>query len=247
MNLLNHLVMKTRNANPKHSTLEANRPLFFLVGLSLSLLTVYAAFEMNFAQAGIPDFSDDSVFTEEIDWTIPVTVMRTPEPPSKPKSIPKFNPNEFTVIDNNATLPNLTTEWNTTTIDEGLEVIVDPDPVEVFTFTQVESMPVFAGCEEALTNDERYACMNSQLMAYVSSNFEVTDRMIQFSRGEKLFVEFIIEKNGLVRNATIVRGEDELIAEEALRVVKSLPRFTPAKMNGKPVRMSYILPINVKF
>ena len=60
--------------------------------------------------------------------------------------------------------------------------------------------------------------------------------MIQFSRGEKLFVEFI-EKNGLVRNATIVRGEDELIAEEALRVVKSLPRFTPAKMNGKPVRM----------
>ncbi len=227
--------------------LEANRPLFFLVGLSLSLLTVYAAFEMNFAQAGIPDFSDDSVFTEEIDWTIPVTVMRTPEPASKPKSIPKFNPNEFTVIDNNATLPNLTTEWNTTTIDEGLEVIVDPDPVEVFTFTQVESMPVFAGCEEALTNDERYACMNSQLMAYVSSNFEVTDRMIQFSRGEKLFVEFIIEKNGLVRNATIVRGEDELIAEEALRVVKSLPRFTPAKMNGKPVRMSYILPINVQF
>ena len=247
MNPLNHLVMKTRNANSKHSTLEANRPLFFLVGLSLSLLTVYAAFEMNFVQAGIPDFSDDSVFTEEIDWTIPVKVMRTPEPPSKPKSMPKFNPNEFTVIDNNATLPNLTTEWNTTTIDEGLEVIVNPDPVEVFTFTQVESMPVFAGCEEALTNDERYACMNSQLMAYVSSNFEVTDGMIQFSRGEKLFVEFIIEKNGLVRNATIVRGEDELIAEEALRVVKSLPRFTPAKMNGKPVRMSYILPINVKF
>ena len=239
--------MKTRNANPNPSTLEAKRPLFFLVGLSLSLLTVYTTFEINFAQAEMPDFSDDSVFTEEIDWTVPVTVMRAPEAPSKPKTMPKFNPNEFTVIDNNATLPNLVTEWTTTAIDNGLEVIVDPDPIEVFTFTQVESMPVFAGCEEALTNDERYACMNSQLMAYVSSNFEVTERMIQFSRGEKLFVEFIIEKNGEVRNATIVRGEDELIAEEALRVVKSLPRFTPAKMNGKPVRMSYILPINVKF
>jgi len=239
--------MKTRNAKPNPSTLEAKRPLFFLVGLSLSLLTVYTTFEINFAQAEMPDFSDDSVFTEEIDWTVPVTVMRAPEAPSKPKTMPKFNPNEFTVIDNNATLPNLVTEWTTTAIDNGLEVIVDPDLIEVFTFTQVESMPVFAGCEEALTNDERYACMNSQLMAYVSSNFEVTERMIQFSRGEKLFVEFIIEKNGEVRNATIVRGEDELIAEEALRVVKSLPRFTPAKMNGKPVRMSYILPINVKF
>jgi len=195
----------------------------------------------------MPDFSDDGGFTEEIDWTVPVTVMRAPEALSKPRTMPKFNPNEFTVIDNNAALPNLVAEWNTATIDDGLEVIIDPDPIEVFTFTQVESMPVFAGCEEALTNDERYACMNSQLMAYVSSNFEVTERMIQFSRGEKLFVEFIIEKSGEVRNATIVRGEDELIAEEALRVVKSLPRFTPAKMNGKPVRMSYILPINVKF
>jgi hypothetical protein len=175
--------MKTRNAKPNPSTLEAKRPLFFLVGLSLSLLTVYTAFEMNFAQAEMPDFSDDGGFTEEIDWTLPVTVMRVPEAPSRPKTMPKFNPNEFTVIDNNATLPNLVTEWTTTAIDNGLEVIVDPDPIEVFTFTQVESMPVFAGCEEALTNDERYACMNSQLMAYVSSNFEVTERMIQFSRG----------------------------------------------------------------
>jgi len=233
---------KTRNAN-----LEGKRPLYFLIGLSTSLLTVYAAFELNFETSTLPDFSDERINSEELDWTVPVTVMRTPEAPARPKTMPKFNPNEFTVIDNNATLPNLVTEWTTTTVDQGLEVIVDPDPIEVFTFTQVESMPVFAGCEEALTNDERYACMNSQLMAYVSSNFEVTERMIQFSRGEKLFVEFIIEKNGQVRNATIVRGEDELIAEEALRVVKSLPRFTPAKMNGKPVRMSYILPINVKF
>ncbi len=51
--------MKTRNANPNPSTLEAKRPLFFLVGLSLSLLTVYTAFEMNFAQDEMPDFSDD--------------------------------------------------------------------------------------------------------------------------------------------------------------------------------------------
>jgi protein TonB len=241
------LVMKTIDRKTRNANLEGKRPLYFLIGLSTSLLTVYAAFELNFETSTLPDFSDERIYSEELDWTVPVTVMRTPEAPARPKTMPKFNPNEFTVIDNNATLPNLVTEWTTTTVDQGLEVIVDPDPIEVFTFTQVESMPVFAGCEEALTNDERYACMNSQLMAYVSSNFEVTERMIQFSRGEKLFVEFIIEKNGQVRNATIVRGEDELIAEEALRVVKSLPRFTPAKMNGKPVRMSYILPINVKF
>ena len=60
------------------------------------------------------------------------------------------------------------------------------------------------------------------------------------------FVEFIIEKDGRVLQAKVVRGEDELISEEAIRMVKSLPKFTPAKINGKPVRMSYILPVNVK-
>ena len=52
--------------------------------------------------------------------------------------------------------------------------------------------------------------------------------------------------NGDVSQAQIIRGSDELVGEEAIRVVKSLPDFTPAKLNGKPVRMSYILPINVK-
>jgi protein TonB len=108
-------------------------------------------------------------------------------------------------------------------------------------------MPVFAGCEAALSNDERMSCMNASIMRFISKNFEITDQMMNFSTGEKLYVEFIIEKNGEVRNARIVRGEDELMGNEAIRVVKSLPEFTPAKMNGKPVRMSYILPINVKF
>jgi len=236
-----------KNSNPNHKGLEANRPLFFLLGLSLSLLTAYTAFEMNFGKQAIADFSSKGAEMEEINWTVPVTVERAPEAPKKPVKKSAFNPNEFTVVDNNATLPILVTEWSTTSIDDGLELIIDPDPVEVFQFTQVESMPVFLGCETSLSNDERFACMNDQLMAYVSSNFKVTERMIQFSRGEKVYVEFIIEKDGAVRHASIVRGEDELIGFEALRVVKSLPPFTPAKMNGKPVRMSYILPINVKF
>ena len=87
MKPLNHLVMKTRNANPKHSMLEANRPLFFLVGLSLSFLTVYAAFEINFVVAEIPDFSDDGGFMEEIDWTVPLTVMRALADPIRPGTV----------------------------------------------------------------------------------------------------------------------------------------------------------------
>jgi protein TonB len=242
--------MKTNDRKTRNANLEGKRPLYFLIGLSASLLAVFAAFELNFETSPLPDFSDEHVYSEELDWTVPVTVMTKPEIPAAPKPMPKFNPNEFTVVPNTMDLPSLNSDWKATSTDQGLELIVDPDPVDpmdIFTFTQVENMPVFAGCEDALSNDERMACMNASLMRYISKNFEVTDQMMNFSTGEKLYVEFIIEKNGEVRNARIVRGEDELMGNEAIRVVKSLPTFTPAKMNGKPVRMSYILPINIKF
>ena len=58
-----------KNANPNHKGLEANRPLFFLLGLSLSLLTAYTAFEMNFGKQAIADFSSKGAEMEEINWT----------------------------------------------------------------------------------------------------------------------------------------------------------------------------------
>ena len=162
---------------------------------------------------------------------------------------PKINPNQFKIIDNNLPFLDLGNELFFTGLDAGLDVVVDPDPVdplEVFSFAQVETMPVFQGCEDAIGNDALYQCMNVQLMRFIAREFEVTDRMMQFSAGEKVYIEFIIEKNGAVSHAKMVRGSDELVGVEAIRVVQSLPDFTPARLNGKPVRMSYILPINIK-
>ena len=71
-----------------------------------------------------------------------------------------------------------------TGIDDGLEVVIDPDPVdpsEVFSFVQVETMPVFQGCEDAIGNDALYQCMNVQLKSFIASEFNVSKRMIQFS------------------------------------------------------------------
>jgi protein TonB len=62
----------------------------------------------------------------------------------------------------------------------------------------------------------------------------------------KVYVNFVIEKNGKVSNVTIARGVDALIDNEAIRVIKLLPKFTPAKQRGKPVRMQYTVPINAR-
>jgi protein TonB len=60
----------------------------------------------------------------------------------------------------------------------------------------------------------------------------------------KVFITFVVDKDGSVSNARIARGVDPSIDKEALRVVNSLPRWKPGKQRGKPVRVSYTVPIN---
>ena len=241
--------MRANSRKSPQANLEKRSPLFFAIRLTTAFFLTILALEWTSPVRDLPDFSSELAFAEELDWTVPVTVLRSPELPAKAKKAPKINPDQFKIIDNNLPVLDLGNELLFTGIDDGLDVVIDPDPVdplEVFSFAQVESMPIFQGCEDAIGNDALYQCMNVQLMRFIAREFEVSERMMQFSSGEKVYVEFIIEKNGAVSQAKIIRGSDELVGEEAIRVVQSLPDFTPAKLNGKPVRMSYILPINVK-
>jgi protein TonB len=60
----------------------------------------------------------------------------------------------------------------------------------------------------------------------------------------KVFVNFVVNKDGSVTGAKIARGVDPSLDKEALRVVMSLPKWKPGKQGGKPVRVSYTVPIN---
>ncbi|MBV5314998.1 MAG: M56 family metallopeptidase [Prolixibacteraceae bacterium] len=60
----------------------------------------------------------------------------------------------------------------------------------------------------------------------------------------KVFVTFVVAKDGTVKNAKVVRGVDPSLDQEALRVVNSLPKWKPGKQEGKEVAVSYTVPIN---
>lgn len=239
--------LKIRKTN--RASLEKKRPLFLLIGMFLSLGSAYLALEWSFAEKPLFKVDDSRhAYSEEVDWVIPAIPRTMPAMPVASNLTKKVNPNIINIVSNQTQLPVIDPSVFSSVIDEGLEVIVDPVPVDqnVYTFVAVESRPIFKGCESYALDEERFACFQSELMRYVAKNFEVSEEMKMFSRGEKIYVEFIIEKDGEVRHAEVVRGEDELIMQESLRLVKSLPKFTPAKINGKAVRMSYVLPVNVK-
>lgn len=241
--------MYPKNRKSEKADLENRRLVFFFSGLTLALTFVMIAIEWNFKLPETAIIEDNRfAYAEEVDWTVPITVPTKPEAPVQKKAEVRINPDEFLVVPNETALPSLATTMFSTPINDIIVEIIDPDPVdnEIFDFTSVESRPVFKGCESIVLEKERFVCFQSELLRYVSKNFKVDEQMQRFSTGEKVFVEFIIEKDGSVQQARVIRGEDDLIGKESVRILKSLPQFTPAKLNGKPVRMSYILPINVK-
>ncbi len=62
----------------------------------------------------------------------------------------------------------------------------------------------------------------------------------------RVAIEFVIEKDGSVSGVKALRSPDKLLSDEAIRVVKAMPKWSPAKVEGKPVRMRYVLPVMFK-
>ena len=83
-------------------------------------------------------------------------------------------------------------------------------------------------------------------MALVSRNVAYPKKARQLNIQGKVYVRFIIEKDGYVSNVEVARSADPELDAEAARVIRMLPRMEPAKVNGKPVRIRYTIPINFR-
>jgi protein TonB len=62
----------------------------------------------------------------------------------------------------------------------------------------------------------------------------------------RVTVQFIVEKDGTVSNVIVVRGKHPALDAEAVRVVKKMPKWTPGRNNGQPVRVTYNLPVTFR-
>jgi len=82
------------------------------------------------------------------------------------------------------------------------------------------------------------------LIAYISDNVNYPEECKKNKTQGKVFVSYIVDKNGKVSDAKIERSVDPLIDKEALRVVNSLEKWKPGTKDGKPVNVQLTLPIN---
>jgi protein TonB len=100
-------------------------------------------------------------------------------------------------------------------------------------FKSVEQPPQFPGGDAAL-------------MKYLSSHIQYPTMAQENNIQGKVVLQFVVEKDGHVGEVKVVRSVDKDLDREAVRVCKSLPKFTPGRQNGQAVRVWYTLPVNFK-
>jgi len=85
-----------------------------------------------------------------------------------------------------------------------------------------------------------------KMYEYISNNFEYPEDAAKRSVNGKMEVEFTVEKSGDITYVGILKGLDYSIDEEVLRLLKAMPRWTPATKNGNPVRYKVSMPITIR-
>jgi protein TonB len=108
-----------------------------------------------------------------------------------------------------------------------------PKETVVQVFRSVEQMPQFPGGEAAL-------------MKYLQSHINYPPMAVENGVQGRVVVQFVVDKTGKVGEVVVVRNVDKDLDKEAVRVCKSLPKFTPGRQNGQAVAVWYTLPVTFK-
>ena len=97
----------------------------------------------------------------------------------------------------------------------------------------VEEMPEFSGG-------------SAKMNEYLGNNIIYPEYAVDNNIEGRVIVEFIVNTDGTLSNVQIRRGVHETLDNEAIRVVKSMPKWKPGKQRGKPVRVKYTVPVNFR-
>ena len=219
--------------SPK-ANLENKKLMFIQIGMIISLLIAWMAFEhKSYDRREI----DPSLLnrTVEVDEEM-VEITKQEEQKPQPVEMPKQT-TQLEIVQDDVEVEDI--EINAD-VDQN-EVIEEYVPVEVEE-EEVQEQEIFQIVEEM----PAYPGGDAKLMEYVAKNIKYPQIARETGIQGRVFVGFVVEPDGSVSNVKVLRGIGGGCDEEAMRVVKSMPKWKPGKQRGKAVRVSYMLPVNFK-
>ena len=218
--------------SPK-ADLESKKSTWLLVGYVIVLAFMFVAVEWSKRDMNI-DTSlaiPDVFFEEEI---IPITEQPeqvTPPPPEAP-SIAET----LTIVEDDADVEE-TAIVSSEELNQAVEIkyvpvaVEEEEPEEQTIFEVVEQMPEFPNGGMA------------GLMQYLSKNIKYSTIAQENGTQGRVTVQFVVNKDGSIVDAKVLRGVDPYLDKEAVRVIMGMPKWKPGMQRGKPVRVKYTVPV----
>ena len=216
--------------NPKND-LSRMSGMFFNIGLSVSLLLVIVAFEWRtYDSSGLLDLG---MVQDDFEDLMEIPPTEQPPPPPPKIQLPEI----IEVPDEEEIEEEIEVELDLEVTEE--EVVEDfvfeeaPEEEVDEVFTIVEDQPAFPGG-------------NAAFYKFVASNMTYPAQARRMGIEGRVFVQFVVDKDGSVTEVKAVKGIGAGCDREAERVLNSSPKWTPGKQRGRSVKVRMVLPIIFK-
>ncbi len=215
--------------------LEKRRGLYLEIGLVVVLAAALVAFNIKSYESKKIEVQQRTA-EDEIEETVIQTQDDTPPPPPPPE--PEVVTTEVNIIENDAESEN---ELNMDVFDK----LEKQENVEIAQVTvEQEEEEVEDEIFQVVEQDPEYPGGVDALYKFIQQNLKYPQLAKENNITGRVFVQFVVEKDGSVSNVKAARDIGGGCGAEAVRVIKSMPKWTPGKQRGKAVRAAYTLPVN---
>jgi len=209
--------------------MEYNKLTYTLAGLTLTLALSVCLFEYKTISANSYTIKSSLTILED-EKIVEINKLITPPPPPPPVSIPEVVEvvKDEKIIDKPVLLLDSEIDINIV-----VEIEEETVPIVETIFDVVEEMPEFIGGIE-------------KLYEYLGNNINYPEQAKDFSIQGKVFVQFVVWKDGSIKDVKVIKGTHKLLDKEALRVINNMPNWKPGKQRGKNVNARFTLPIKFR-
>ena len=219
--------------SPKAS-LEDKKMFFLVMGFVMVLSLVYIGLEWTKSDVTVYKADNTNLAVEdELDVVITKPEQAPPPPPPPAPTVVEV----LNVVDNTKQVASAQINSE----DDKNKAVVVSAPVSApvveeednVVFQVVETMPSFPGGDAAL-------------FKFLSNNVKYPAIAQENGIQGRVICQFVVNKDGSIVDVEVVRSVDPSLDKEAIRVIQSMPKWSPGKQRGKPVRVKYTLPVNFK-
>ena len=216
------------------ASLENKRLMFAELGLAAALAVVLGAFEISTAEKSVA-LLDTGYSTIDIEEMVPITQEEVPAPQQAPV-LPVIS-EDIEIVDNDIPVDDFVASFEDT--DEPIQILPYYEDVtdevieeEISPFVLVEQKPTFEGKNA------------NEFSRWVNTKLVYPEIAKENGSQGRVYLSFIVDKDGSVTDVKVLRSSsDATLDNEAVRVVKSSPKWEPGRQRDRAVKVTYTFPV----